>query len=548
MQRIRLFLGMAALAALMCAAVIVGSPYAPVVQACPENIEDIWAIEDTRSESETPLVTALENNGIPLAYDAQENVFYCTLGMGNTENWPQLHLHAPGADDVSLMFVDDYQYDFCDEAIREGYPYQVMAYTDTEFTYFDVVFTGMQQIHVQTRNDLSVEDVPARVAVLDENNVLESSARIHYRGGVTSQWPKKGIRIEFTRNADGTSKVEMPVPGVGSVKNLVLLPLYADDSMMDYADNTMMRDRLCWDMYGDMTQTDESFSARKAIYVELFVNDSYEGVYLMMEPYDNVKELAKYSVKSPASDSVYRVSWMEFGSDRPTHPGAYSKNRQFELYYAAPQSVNFADLKAYMEISEETDEEAFVSKALACMDMEYAMRYTLLLQGLGLTDNVFNNLNIWARNENGKTVYHYFPWDLDNSLGARSERIGSEFERWIYLPAVDRMISLNAGGIREKLLNKWTQLRENGWSLESVERRINLYTSELNDSGAYPRNAQRWNMEKTTADGYEIISFISARFAMLDTVLSRFAAYDGKIDMLDYTDYENRSCSMVDWL
>ena len=176
------------------------------------------------------------------------------------------------------------------------------------------------------------------------------------------------------------------------------------------------------------------------------------------------------------------------------------------------------------------------------------MRYTLLLQGLGLTDNVFNNLNIWARNENGKTVYHYFPWDLDNSLGARSERIGSEFERWIYLPAVDRMISLNAGGIREKLLNKWTQLRENGWSLESVERRINLYTSELNDSGAYPRNAQRWNMEKTTADGYEIISFISARFAMLDTVLSRFAAYDGKIDMLDYTDYENRSCSMVDWL
>ena len=49
-------------------------------------------------------------------------------------------------------------------------------------------------------------------------------------------------------------------------------------------------------------------------------------------------------------------------------------------------------------------------------------------------------------------------------------------------------------------------------------------------------------------DGYEIIAFISSRFAMLDKVLSTFAAYEGKIDMLDYTDYENRSCSMVDWL
>ena len=540
MQRIRMVMMMTVLAFLIFFAVYTGSPYAPVVRTLPADIEDIWAIEDTRSESEIPLVTALENNGVPLAYDAQENTFYCTLGMGNTETWPQLHLHAPGANGVSLMFVDDYQYDFCDEAIREGYPYQVMAYTDTEFSYFDIVFTGMRQIHVNIRGELGREDVPADVALLDEKEVLLSNARVHYRGNATMLAPKKGLKIEFTRNSDGTHKIERDVPEIGNVHSLALLPLYADE--------TMMRDRFCWAMYADMAREDESFGARATTYVEVFVNNRYEGIYLVMEPYDNREELTKWSAKNPASDSVYRVSWMKYGTERPTHPGAYSPTREFELYYSAPDSVYFEDLKAYMDMAEEEDEERFVQKALACMDVEYAMRYVLMLQGLGLTDNVFNNLNVWAKHDGTRVVYHYFPWDLDNSLGTRSDRIGGDFERWIYLPAADRMISLDAGGIREKLLNMWMDLRAHGWSIESVENRINTYTKELNDSGAAYRNAVRWEFAATEVDGYEIIAFISARFAMLDKVLSTFAAYEGKIDMLDYTDYENRSCSMVDWL
>lgn len=524
----------------MAAAVVWGSPYAPVVQTAPVDIEAVWAIEDAREESVRPLVTALENNGIPLAYDAQANTFYCTLGMGNAENWPQLHLHAPGADGVSLMFVDDYEYDFCADAIRDGYPYQVMAYTDTEFSYFDIVFTGMRQIHINTCSELTKEDIPAEVVVLDENGATQSYARVHYRGNASLKEPKKGMKVEFTRNSNGTHKLGKNVPGIGYTEDLVLLPLFRDE--------TMMRERLSWSMYADMVEGNVSFGPRETAYAELFVNNSYEGVYLLMDPYDNVEELKKYSVTNPATDSVYRVSWLALGTQRAVHPGAYLPSRGFELYYSASQSALFADLKAYMEISEEKDDEQFIRKALACMDMEYSLRYVLLLQGLGLTDNVFNNLSVWARHGAGNVIYHYYPWDLDNSMGMRTDRIGGDFDRWIYLPAVDRMISLDAGGIREKLLDMWTALRENGWSLESVENRINSYTAELNDSGAFARNAQRWNLEKSNADGYELVAFVSTRFAMLDKVLSRFAAYDGKIDMLDYTDYEKRSCSMAEWL
>ena len=121
MKRISLLLMMAALLAVLAAVVLYGSPYAPVV-APVMAIEEIWEIEDAREESAAPLVTVLENHGMRLGYDAQENTFYCPIGLETGDDWPQLHLTAPGAKGVSLVFVDDYSYDWCSDALRDGYP------------------------------------------------------------------------------------------------------------------------------------------------------------------------------------------------------------------------------------------------------------------------------------------------------------------------------------------------------------------------------------------------------------------------------------------
>ena len=112
MKKIKLLLAMLMLAAMIVATVVLSSPYAPVV-APPAEIEAIWDIEDAREESEEPLVTRLHNNGVPLAYDRGNNTFYCTLGLGHEDIWPDIHLTAPGAKGVRLCLVDDYSYDWC---------------------------------------------------------------------------------------------------------------------------------------------------------------------------------------------------------------------------------------------------------------------------------------------------------------------------------------------------------------------------------------------------------------------------------------------------
>ena len=163
MKRGRLLLAMAALACVIAAVLRYGSPYAPVVEPV-KDIEEIWAIEDARVESEKPLVTALENRGVPLAYDAESNTFYCTLGLDHGDQWPDIHLTAPEAKGVELVFVDDYSYDWCADAIRDGYEYQIMAYTDTEFFYSYIVFTGLPIVCLNT-DEMIVADADTPVGL-----------------------------------------------------------------------------------------------------------------------------------------------------------------------------------------------------------------------------------------------------------------------------------------------------------------------------------------------------------------------------------------------
>ena len=65
MKKLILLLEMIALLAVIAAVIALRSPYAPNVEPARE-MEELWAIEDEREESETPLVTALENFGVPL--------------------------------------------------------------------------------------------------------------------------------------------------------------------------------------------------------------------------------------------------------------------------------------------------------------------------------------------------------------------------------------------------------------------------------------------------------------------------------------------------
>ena len=505
--RLRLLLGMAALLGAAAAAVLLASPYAPVVEPC-RDIEDIWAIEDAREESDTPLVTALDNNGQALGYDATSNTFYCTLGLGHEEDWPQLHLTAPGANGVSLCFVDDYTYDWCADAIRDGWAYQILAYTDDAYSYASLVFTGLPIISLETQEALRPhEDIPVRVSVSAAGEAgLTACGRAHERGDTSLRMrPKHGIKVEFTRHADGTRKTEQEMPLLGRTDEFILIAC-----SMDYL---LIRDKLSWDLWNGISSVDEAFGPRETAYCEVFAGDAYLGVYVMMKPYDYAQELARLGADAPAADSLYRLagrSVHEF--DKPLiqdHRGMY-----YEQHYAPSGETGHAALLPYLALFAEEDDAVFNEKALELLDIDSVIRYALFVQACGMTDNEHNNLYIVAHRTEGGYRYLFAPWDLDVSWGRDDDE---NAEVWYDFPIFDRLVELDCGGVvRDRLAAIWQQMRENGFSGENVGSLLDGYNAALNDSGAFYRDAERWNRPNAYSENYSIYSYAAARFEMMD--------------------------------
>lgn len=536
MNRLRLLLLMACMAALLTAAVCFGSPYAPVV-APVRDIEEIWVLEDARSYAETPLVTALSCNGVPLVYDEQLNTFFCSLGLDQGEAWPDMRLTAPEAGDVAICFVDDYSYDSCADAIYNGYPYELFAYTEDECSYFSIVFTGLPLLSLTASGEIAAEDIPAHVTLsaYDASPVV-SNARVHRRGGLSLTASKPGYKIEYTRLADGTRRASWQTPALGMTDGFILLPMPFDQ--------TLMRDRLSWDLYGQMLQEGEPFCARPSSYVEVFLNGAYQGVYLMMTPFDMETELAAYGTGHALTDSVYRtcVSYMSSGRAILEHP--YREGAGYEVFYAPDASRPFAGLEAYLDLLAQQDSALYAASASEQFDLTSMLRMVLLLQAGGMTDNVFNNLYIWSEQTASGPVYHYIPWDMDLSWGLKTEDIGAQYENWLYFPPADRLIEAS-GEVRAELCRLWTQLRSSVLSMENLEALTSQYARELNESGAMVRNADRWETDNYSADGYMLLDYASIRFPLLDETFERLARGDRAL-FLERTQYEGKG-TPIEW-
>ena len=404
------------------------------------------------------------------------------------------------------MFVDDYTYDWRSEAVAEGYAYQVLAYTETAFGYFDLVFTGLPIVQLAAEAPITSEDTQVQFTFSVFGETAQSTpARAHLRGDRSLSWkPKGGYKIEFTRGGN-SGKVPQRVAGLCETDEIILLPLAID--------STMMRDRLSWDIVSMAFDPDESFGGLPNQYVELFVDGRYEGVYLMMTPYDIGEEMRKEGQETIFRDSLYRVTSLEMEKDRPVLPDPTSPETGFELFYAPSAAHGFDGLQEYLALMTEKDDAKFTQKALACLDLDSLLRYTLIMQLGCMVDNAGNNLYIWAHSQGGQTRYRFAFWDMDLTWGLYA---GDEGDRWVELPVADRVIALDVGGARSRIGEIWADLQRRGVTEETIDALVTQYVHELGDSGAYARDAQRWEKGGFVPDGYEIVGFASARFEMMN--------------------------------
>ena len=513
-MRFRMLLTMAALFAVIICVIAAASPYAPVVEPVRE-IEEIWAIEDSRQESEAPLVTRLENRGQALGYDAESNTFYCTLGMEYTDTWPEIHLTAPDAKGVRLCFVDDYSYDWTSDAIRDGYEYQIMAYTDTEFSYAYIVFTGLPIVTLDAQQALIPhEDIPVEVSISAAGEApLKAHGRAHERGDTSLRMtPKHGIKVEFTKYSDGTRKTAQEMPFLGETDEFILIACSMDQ--------LLIRDKLSWDLWNSISDSREPFGFRETTYCEVFAGEEYLGIYLIMRPFDYETELGRLSPDAPSTDGLYRLagrSVHEF--DKPLMQD--HRNMYYEQHYLPAGQQGHEVIEPYLAMFAQEDDALFCEQAMELLDIDSVIRYALFVQACGMTDNEHNNLYILCHREDEGYRYLFAPWDLDVSWGRDDDE---NAEVWYEFPLLDRMLELDCGGVaRDRTLAIWRQMREKAFNEENIGRLLESYNTQMNDSGAFYRDAVKWNRPNSYSENYNIYAYACARIAMMDRRIEEIA-------------------------
>ena len=492
------------------------------------ELEDAWEIEDTREESvDSPLVIGMRNGDNELGFDAASNTFYCTVGMDESEDWPELALFAQGAqglENLRVAWIDDYTYDYRSDAVRDGYRYELMAYTDEQYAYFGVVFTGLPTVtlHVHGGKEaLSDDYVPARLSISSaEHDAINSGAWVHLRGGgFEKEFPKDSFRVEFHEmTAHGDAKAAHSVLGMPADTDWLLLG--------NGGDGTNARNELSFGIWRDWNPDGEAFMLLQSQLVEVFQDDEYVGIYQLMQRIDEEKEIVARG-GNLNTDYVARVIKDSNLGEKPNADWMSSAQFYGELRYA-PAGVSaeaaFKRFDPYIAMSDtsenQPDDETFAALCEKHVDIKEMVEYFLFAQAVSMGhDNYFNNVYMWALWNGENYVYYLSPWDMDMAL-MRMFGNGDEDTINLYYKLAWRMLDLDVGNSRQMLWEMWNEKRSGIISDDAMYTRIQDYQDMINRSGAFLRETEKWQGGAREMDLSEIQAFSVEHLHVADRMMS----------------------------
>lgn len=468
------------------------APGAPVLEMI--DIEEAWAIEDTRTESEAPLVLSMKNGDAALGFDAQYRTFYCTLGLDNGSAWPEMSLTAKGEEGVTVAWIDDYTYDWCADAIAEGYSYELIAYTETEYEYIYVVFTGLPIVTLHAHEGIRDTYGPSCVTISGAGyEAVNSASLVHTRsGGFYPGFDKFSYRIEFHAMAMNGKAEKTPVS---------LLGMEADTDWLllsNAQDQTAVRNELCWALWRKWNEGKENYAVLDTRMVEVFVDDEYKGLYQLCQRIDVKEELTKMG-GDLATDYVVRLIRPARDTGRVVEDHMQDYTVAYELRHA-PKNRNdaraFDLMHAYERMNylepDVTDEE-FLELARDWVDVPQLMDYYLFAQACSLGgDNVFNNLYIWIQKEKGGQYrYRVSPWDMDRSFNTKVDGVTvDDLDLQMVMPR--RLLDQDFLGSRTTLHEIFDEKRATILSDDALYQWIGDLEAMINASGAYLRESEKW--------------------------------------------------------
>jgi len=396
----------------------------------------------------------------------------------------------------------------------------------------------------------------ARIAVTepdktDTTEVILSDIKTRGAYSAMASILKKAYALKL-KDIDGATSMNRTFFGLRSDNNWILDAMYIDPGRM--------RNRVSTDLWNDFStrpyyaaSEPKMINGTRGHFVEVFLNNSYNGLYCMTEKVDrkqlNLKKL-KYSVDSTTvtqRGGLYKAddwsmatlmgsgNWDYGGKVNQPLPAYNNSSVTWSAHEAKYPDVDDGEPIEWKPLydgiyvaSYLSNDANFIANVSSKFDLPVFLDYYLFIELLLAADNQGKNTYLSVYDQSVSPMLSVSPWDLDATWGRRwdgsSNVTGANqnFDTFVntyehgqsnlYL----RLKSLNYDSYTTKLKERYKQLRGNYFSYTNLMARFQNYCNLFNKSGAGAREKTRWSITDINTEMTFLSTWITARLSYLD--------------------------------
>lgn len=447
--------------------------------------------------------------------DTKKNLIVINKGV---EKLNSLHLESKNS-----ISSEGLKYVFITPVLefKIGQSYKVVSANNNHYSLY---FTQLPIIHITTHKTIVDEPRVYAHFLMQETNgkATERAMGIETRGAssqITSK--KKSYRIEFWENAFGLENKDIALLGMRNDNDWNLQAMPNEPLRIRSKVNFELWRKIDTLHYHDKAH--EAINGIRQEYAELFLNNDYQGIYLLSERVDRKQLQLKKPKHGTVNGELYKgIGWGK-GTTTFTYLANYSKNEIWDGFECKYPDKNTSWLKLYgfADFVINADSTTFYGNYQSLFDIDNAVNYFLFLNLLRATDNTGKNLFIAKHDEN--TPYFYIPWDLDGAFGTiwsgeRQNRTNDILINGFY----ERLIFDNTeNGFVKRLKNRWNELRTDLITTDSILTSFNVQFNYLKNNGVYERESIAWGSQTVDYSNiYYTKKWLEKRIIFLDSAFN----------------------------
>ena len=473
----------------------------------------------------------LSINKIKGILDSDDNLIMFTIGSDTLHSFQPLIQFNPY---TSMTFQDQLlkndQHNELGEIIVNK-EYELIGILEEQIDTFQMVFTTLPLIHFTTDEVIVNEpkvgaDFYIQYCPAESNDPIvlsfSSPAGIEFRGASAIKYLKKSYGFEL-RKDETNEDFSTSLLGMRTCSDWMLDGMYIDD--------LRMRNKLSFELweklyYYNSAYKTNPFPGIHNEFVELFINNNYEGLYALGEKMD--EHLLQFSDKQYMHGGViYKaISWWHgatrFGVYFEEPPNDFFWDG-WELIYPSRDTA-WLPLKDLRKLVVYGSDSYFEDNIESHIDLDIALNYFLFINMILSYDNT--GKNIFMARYDTQTPLFQIPWDLEASWGLTYTREKTSERGFLGNHLYNKLIETNTKSFSTAYKELWYEYRESIFSEEALLKPIEEYYTLLKSSGAIERERNRWTEYPVDIDAeYEfIITWIKARLAFLDVYLAEEAS------------------------